>query len=108
MLISVLAPTGDKTTDKYLISKGEKGVELTFEDLRTLARYYVSKGPTVPIIEDFKQDPALHRYTHRLTDLAWEMYEIAAHGGENGDPWDDDDHPNAVLVIGGNNDPNFA
>jgi hypothetical protein len=50
MLISVLAPTGDKTTDTYLISKGEKGVKLTFEDLRTIAKIYLHHAPVVSLL----------------------------------------------------------
>jgi hypothetical protein len=92
MLISVLAPTGDKTTDTYLISKGEKGVELTFEDLRTLAKHYVAKGPLYPIQHDFTHNEAFRHYLYALQAkvYGWD---------EPDDPWDNDDYPNAVLMI---------
>jgi hypothetical protein len=92
MLISVLAPTGDKTTDKYLISKGEKGVELTFEDLRHLAKFYVRLGPLVSMLKDFSEDRELSDYIYVLESRAeyaeQEASELRARIEELNEPWE--------------------
>jgi hypothetical protein len=78
MLISVLAPTGDKTTDTYLISKGEKGVELTFEDLRQLAKFYMRLGPLVSMLKDFSTNAEIRDYLWTMEGRADAAEEEAA------------------------------
>jgi len=87
LLISVLVPTGDKTTDKYLISKGEKGVELMFEDLRTIAQYFVNKGGTVYPINELENLEGVYSTVEAgLTNL-FEVIDRLRYGSkEENDP----------------------